>query len=1068
MSDQAAFGAHHSLNPQTRPPDLVISSSDEANPLYQDSAWTPQLTAAGQAVHLSGRRNPLWSPDVASPGVASERPPQMALAVTGPDVWPAVASAAQRLQETNAAAFCDVLQQQMTGQAGAAEALTGFSLACRTHAQDLRRQAAQQHRTLRAVQWQRHAAELDAEAATWSLLQHLQGNPDLLYPAGGELYELADANARASVGQRAAAVVAGNRRLNRVARLVAWLEDVAAFQLDQEDSEAERCGAINSFVAADGVWADTRQQQKQGQSRLHLSSSDKLITSLDPDAPVREGKDLAEEDAKQEGRLTAHLFRLLRCGRLHTASQLARQVSQPWRATSMAGGGLYGPLPLGQAAWDAAASDVDEAVAGEDENGCGASRALWKWACYQAAEKSAAAYQEHGGCRGGMMEAALYAALAGHLQCLLPLAASWEDLCWALSRCWLDCEVDRLLSSQPAPAQVTLEDLKGDLGECAAEVDMGVLSEGLSLLQGTWPLPRMMYQLPRTQAEVFDEAARRLAGQSAAASSAPTRHQRFQIQLALATEAEDPETHTELLTILLQTIYKQVLAQGMAEEAAEDMELLRFGAHLALALRDLADSAWNCTKPVADARLQAEEALLKHYLMHLVLSGQHDMVPLYACHVQPATREDSYMALMDLLSDHPIEAHIHVFHRSDVIFEEWLAHEPEAQLEADTMQRLATQYAGKARLATAHGPGYRARAMQWMCCSHDAPALWAALDQATCLFREFCLAGDGGTVAADFLIWLLDEREMVEAAASAVDTSDDFQLRHLAHSVETWIRYFGILREYRSWCGAWEALTAGSTSGADELGDMYSRAVRLAGLLLEFVQTGRFDALAAVSPSSQGLSNQMQLEVTSTEGPADARDLQSGRAFQRMARSDADSLAAALEAGMTAALAGADHLRDTLDFQVEATSSAAGEREPASLVRISMSWTNIEAAAAAARLLSLALKTALPPPSGPSQPAAGPLQVQNMHGCLEGQMLLCQALCYPSLLLHCAHLHQVLLQLGDDQHEESNQVYRTNSAAENCHLAANLRSIVLATTTGCWREAAKEGCKERRLQTKLL
>ena len=70
-----------------------------------------------------------------------------------------------------------------------------------------------------------------------------------------------------------------------------------------------------------------------------------------------------------------------------------------------------------------------------------------------------------------------------------------------------------------------------------------------------------MYQLPRTQAEVFDEAARRLAGQSAAASSAPTRHQRFQIQLALATEAEDPETHTELLTILLQTIYKQVLAQ---------------------------------------------------------------------------------------------------------------------------------------------------------------------------------------------------------------------------------------------------------------------------------------------------------------------------------------------------------------------------------------------------------------------------------------------------------------------------------------------------------------------------
>ena len=45
-------------------------------------------------------------------------------------------------------------------------------------------------------------------------------------------------------------------------------------------------------------------------------------------------------------------------------------------------------------------------------------------------------------------------------------------------------------SGQLCGLQVTLEDLKGDLGECAAEVDMGVLSEGLSLLQGTWPLPR--------------------------------------------------------------------------------------------------------------------------------------------------------------------------------------------------------------------------------------------------------------------------------------------------------------------------------------------------------------------------------------------------------------------------------------------------------------------------------------------------------------------------------------------------------------------------------------------------
>ena len=56
------------------------------------------------------------------------------------------------------------------------------------------------------------------------------------------------AGGRASLGQRAAAIVAGDRRLNRVARLVAWLEDLAACQLDQEQEEADRWPLSNSFT----------------------------------------------------------------------------------------------------------------------------------------------------------------------------------------------------------------------------------------------------------------------------------------------------------------------------------------------------------------------------------------------------------------------------------------------------------------------------------------------------------------------------------------------------------------------------------------------------------------------------------------------------------------------------------------------------------------------------------------------------------------------------------------------------------------------------------------------------
>ena len=42
--------------------------------------------------------------------------------------------------------------------------------------------------------------------------------------------------------------------------------------------------------------------------------------------------------------------------------------------------------------------------------------------------------------------------------------------------------------------QVSCEELKGNLGPCAADIDMGILTEGLSLVQGNWPLPR--YNFP--------------------------------------------------------------------------------------------------------------------------------------------------------------------------------------------------------------------------------------------------------------------------------------------------------------------------------------------------------------------------------------------------------------------------------------------------------------------------------------------------------------------------------------------------------------------------------------------
>ncbi len=53
----------------------------------------------------------------------------------------------------------------------------------------------------------------------------------------------------------------------------------------------------------------------------------------------------------------------------------------------------------------------------------------------------------------------------------------------------------------------------------------------------------------------------------------------------------------------------------------------------------------------------------------------------------------------------------------------------------------AVQFVASARQKVQHGPMYRVRAMQWLCCSQTLSALHAALSQAASLFPEFALAG---------------------------------------------------------------------------------------------------------------------------------------------------------------------------------------------------------------------------------------------------------------------------------------------------------------------------------------
>ena len=307
-------------------------------------------------------------------------------------------AAAMGRDRSEEVAFADAMNRLVRGETDAAETIACYADNCRQRAQELHNLASsqlQQQRTARAMALNEAAAELEAEAATWQLLWFLHGIPGMEFPAGrgGDFVE--GAAFAKTFRQLAADVLFQDEVLNRAGRAVAWLEASAA----AADPEPEQ-----GLARKDGVWQETRGKLSSTSSMTTsmttsmtstTTKSGSLITELDPDATTRQSARLDADNIKDEERLMRIVWRLIRGGRGDRAVGACLHAGQPWRAASLSGSGgscAYGALPLGAAAEDADAADNGarqmEILAGEVEvGGAAVGRALWRWACYQAAER---------------------------------------------------------------------------------------------------------------------------------------------------------------------------------------------------------------------------------------------------------------------------------------------------------------------------------------------------------------------------------------------------------------------------------------------------------------------------------------------------------------------------------------------------------------------------------------------------------------------------------------------------------------------------------------------------------
>ncbi|KAM6896069.1 nuclear pore complex protein Nup107 isoform 2-T2 [Lycodopsis pacificus] len=207
--------------------------------------------------------------------------------------------------------------------------------------------------------------------------------------------------------------------------VVDWLESIAKDQIGDFSDNIE-------YYAKNVCWENTLHALKL-RRKSGASFTIPLVTELDPDAPLRQQRPLANLDREDDARLLKNLFTLIRAGMTEEAQRLCKRCGQAWRAATLEGWKLYHDPNR------TSASAELQAVEGNPQRG------IWKVCCWRMAEEE----------QLNRYERAIYAALSGNLKPILAVCESWEDCVWAHFRVMVDSLVEKdLMSSGMAHQEV--------------------------------------------------------------------------------------------------------------------------------------------------------------------------------------------------------------------------------------------------------------------------------------------------------------------------------------------------------------------------------------------------------------------------------------------------------------------------------------------------------------------------------------------------------------------------------------------------------------------------------------
>ncbi|KAM0786333.1 hypothetical protein ACM66B_001806 [Microbotryomycetes sp. NB124-2] len=338
-------------------------------------------------------------------------------------------------------------------------------------------------------------------------------------------------------------------------------------------------------------------QAKRTKAPIHRG----LVTQLDPDATLR-SKGTLRLDADDEGyerALLRSLFEYVRAGELDLAIDMCRQSDQSWRAASLSGGRLWSDPNLRD---DNDDNDMDTAFdVGDNTRAKGTiNRRLWKQMCRKLA--SAPGIDPH--------ERALYGAISGDLDSVLPVCSSWEDIVWAHVNAFFEANVESGL-------------WKSSEGRYWSRRSVAPLSTDVFESKSDDPLfgDRAAQTSIRSELEVvFDKLLKTDKGE-------------------LATSAKNPFHVAQSYLVVDRVADLFTTFVERLEQAAHDTEpetlahLLRFFAHLILVLRLM-------KQPLPE---YATNRILEAYVQVLEASEQDEgLIAFYASNLDQSSAIESY------------------------------------------------------------------------------------------------------------------------------------------------------------------------------------------------------------------------------------------------------------------------------------------------------------------------------------------------------------------------------------------------------------------------------------------